>query len=453
MKRNASALFAVSLSCLPAITFCDLLRAAESGRQATDAGKDPIAVEFNQLGVEYDRLAKEQAKSADGAAKADDQLSDEQWLQQGRAAESRSPDPDTQLLPQFLDFARSHPDSPLAFDALFFIIHRGGPQTGDVHGRPWQVKEQALDVVLQSQMDDPRVVFLLDTLGGSLPSEKTEAFLRQAFEKGATPTVRAAGGLGLANYFRTFSRAHERSRQIKDKAKLLNFERFWKLVVTPYLEGFPLDEHKNSAEIERLLTQVVADYGAVSASDWKRAGPASILVQDVPFSQPKTYGDFARAMLFELRFIAPGKPAPDIEGVDAYGKRFRLSDYQGKVVLLTFSANWCRPCVEMYPIERQIIERFREAPFALLSVSRDERVETLKSAIDSGKITWRCWWDGMEGPIQNAWNRPGAPTIFLLDHQHTFQNSGLSKLSSYEEFEKAIDGLIQRAPPNVAPSE
>jgi cytochrome oxidase Cu insertion factor (SCO1/SenC/PrrC family) len=35
-----------------------------------------------------------------------------------------------------------------------------------------------------------------------------------------------------------------------------------------------------------------------------------------------------------------GKPAPDIVGVDADGKQFRLSEYRGKVVLLDFWASW-----------------------------------------------------------------------------------------------------------------
>lgn len=35
-----------------------------------------------------------------------------------------------------------------------------------------------------------------------------------------------------------------------------------------------------------------------------------------------------------------GKPARAIAGVDADGKKFQLSDYAGKVVLLDFWASW-----------------------------------------------------------------------------------------------------------------
>ena len=49
-----------------------------------------------------------------------------------------------------------------------------------------------------------------------------------------------------------------------------------------------------------------------------------------------TVADKAKSELFEIRFLAIGKTAPDIEGEDQDGKKFRLSDYKGKVVLLDF---------------------------------------------------------------------------------------------------------------------
>ena len=35
-----------------------------------------------------------------------------------------------------------------------------------------------------------------------------------------------------------------------------------------------------------------------------------------------------------------GKAAPEIEGEDIDGEKFKLSDYRGKVVLLDFWGNW-----------------------------------------------------------------------------------------------------------------
>jgi len=38
--------------------------------------------------------------------------------------------------------------------------------------------------------------------------------------------------------------------------------------------------------------------------------------------------------------LEPGKLAPDIEGEDIDGQKFKLSEYRGKVVLLDFWGHW-----------------------------------------------------------------------------------------------------------------
>jgi hypothetical protein len=47
-----------------------------------------------------------------------------------------------------------------------------------------------------------------------------------------------------------------------------------------------------------------------------------------------------KAQFFELQHLSPGKPAPEIIGVDVGGKPMKLSDYRGKIVMLDFFGNW-----------------------------------------------------------------------------------------------------------------
>ena len=49
-----------------------------------------------------------------------------------------------------------------------------------------------------------------------------------------------------------------------------------------------------------------------------------------------TVGAKARAELYDLQYLALGKAAPEVKGEDQDGKKFELSDYKGKVVLLDF---------------------------------------------------------------------------------------------------------------------
>ncbi|MCI0458890.1 MAG: TlpA family protein disulfide reductase [Gemmataceae bacterium] len=111
-----------------------------------------------------------------------------------------------------------------------------------------------------------------------------------------------------------------------------------------------------------------------------------------------------------------GKPAPDIVGEDLDGNPLRLSDYRGKVVVLSFWGSWCPPCREMIPHERKLVERHRDKPFALLGVNSDGGLLAIRNFVARERITWRNWRDGgPEGPIARAWGITGWPTVYVLD--------------------------------------
>ena len=373
---------------------------------------------------------------------ADSEISDEEWLEFYRKLQVTHPTADAAILPQILEFAKRNQTAPIAFDALAFVIIRGGSSNVDVNTEQWRAKEAAIELVQDHHMHDERIVGVLDALGGCLPSDKSEAFLRASVQNPDKRT-RAAACLALARYLYTAHRAHERSIKLRAKEKTEGFERMWKLIVSPYLEKqVNFDAEACSREVEQLLVRVVDEFSDVPASKRKREGPSGVFFQVEDFPARKSYGDLARLELFELKRLVAGSKAPEIEGVDADGKTFRLSDYRGKVVLLSFSANWCAPCVQSYPMNRRLVEKFRLEPFVMLSVNCDKKLETLKKSRDSGQITWRCWWDGLDGPIHAAWNSPGRPTIFLLDKEHIIRDAGLTKQSSQKDYERAISKLL-----------
>ena len=152
-------------------------------------------------------------------------------------------------------------------------------------------------------------------------------------------------------------------------------------------------------ESERLLERTIAEFGDLKSP--RRTQPL---------------GQIAKSSLYELRNLSVGRIAPDIDGKDVDGVTFKLSDYRGKVIVLTFSGNWCGPCRLMYPDERELVKRRPDEPFALLSVNTDADRETLRKSIKEGEITWRCWFDGgTAGPIGKAWNVTSFPTVYVLD--------------------------------------
>src|SRR6185369_16961063 len=85
--------------------------------------------------------------------------------------------------------------------------------------------------------------------------------------------------------------------------------------------GQNLMNHDKAAEAEKVFEEVVAKYGEVKGGRG-------------------TLADAAKGQLHEIRDLAVGKVAPEIEGEDVEGHKFKLSEYRGKVVVLDFWGDW-----------------------------------------------------------------------------------------------------------------
>ncbi len=160
------------------------------------------------------------------------------------------------------------------------------------------------------------------------------------------------------------------------------------------------DQAKLEAEAIKLFTEVGEKY------------PKREIIPGLPV------GDLARSSIFEIQNLSVGKVAPDITGEDLDGVKFKLSESRGKVVMLSFWASWCGPCMGLVPHERELVEQYEGKPFVLIGVNGDSEKKDLKKVIAENKITWRSFWageKGPEGPIPRSWNVNGWPTIYLID--------------------------------------
>ncbi len=145
--------------------------------------------------------------------------------------------------------------------------------------------------------------------------------------------------------------------------------------------------------------------------------------------------------LLDAEKLSIGSLAPEIIGTDASGQKFRLTDYRGKVVMLDFWADWCPHCRNMYSDERELVEKLKDKPFALLGVNGDEP-DRAKSVIEAGTVTWRSWLDGAGGPIADLYKIEVWPTVLVLDATGRIRFSGLRGA----DLEVAIESLLNDSP-------
>ncbi len=75
--------------------------------------------------------------------------------------------------------------------------------------------------------------------------------------------------------------------------------------------------------------------------------------------------------------VKPGQQVPEFEMTLTVGKKVKMSDLKGRVVMLQFTASWCGVCrKEMPHIEKEIWAKHRNNPkFALYGIDLDEPLD------------------------------------------------------------------------------
>ena len=112
-----------------------------------------------------------------------------------------------------------------------------------------------------------------------------------------------------------------------------------------------------------------------------------------------------------------GKPAPDFGFADLDGKKVRLSDYRGKVVLVNIWATWCRPCVDEMPSLGRLYRKFKDKDFEVLAISIDaEGAKMVAPFVKEYKLTFPALIDP-EGSIKESYGVTGVPESFIIDQQ------------------------------------
>lgn len=108
-----------------------------------------------------------------------------------------------------------------------------------------------------------------------------------------------------------------------------------------------------------------------------------------------------------------GKPAPDFEVTSVDGKKQKLSDLKGKVVLIDFWATWCPPCRKGLPITNKMHEQFASKGLQVMTIS-DEDQKKVTDFIAENKYTFPAYLDPTK-KASAAYQVSAIPTLVIVD--------------------------------------
>ena len=87
--------------------------------------------------------------------------------------------------------------------------------------------------------------------------------------------------------------------------------------------------------------------------------------------------------------IMPGIQAPNVAFKDAEGKKYTISDFKGKVIVIDVWATWCGSCLKNMPKFMELINSFKEnkdVVFFTVSTDSDELKDKWLAAIEKHKM-------------------------------------------------------------------
>ena len=277
------------------------------------------------------------------------------------------------------------------------------------------------------------------------PVEQSGEFLRAVIQNTDSSAVRANASFALARQLarqaNTYASMQASMEFFDGTDKDENIHR--NMLEKRLTDLSQIDFEKNRREANTLIQNLEENYGDqfLPPSGPVRT-PALVEISrgdsdDLGTTQRKTIADKLDAVKFELNHGIGSKP-PAIEGVNVGGDAMSLTQLQGKVVVLMFSAKGCGPCERMYPDNRTMVEELSGKPFAFVGVMGDETIDTVKQSIADQTITWPVWWDGPNGPIFNEWNILGIPETYVLDQHGTIRYRGLR----HPQLGRAVEKLL-----------
>lgn len=239
------------------------------------------------LGIFFPAL---QTLAADGAAAQFDEIKAEYEAARkkfdeayGRATTDTEREKAAQLYPQaesyiprVLEVAKKEPGSAVGREALLWALQNGMYSPE---------AEKAIDLLMKEHVESSEIAPAIPMLAYS-QAPNAERFLRTLMEKNPSGQIKAQATYTLGSLLK--NRLDEGSAQ-----------------------------GSKSKEAEELFEKVLSTYAS-----------------------EKELVKSAKGQLFEMRNLAVGKVAPEIEGEDVNGTKFKLTEYRGRVVVLDFWGDW-----------------------------------------------------------------------------------------------------------------
>jgi thiol-disulfide isomerase/thioredoxin len=136
--------------------------------------------------------------------------------------------------------------------------------------------------------------------------------------------------------------------------------------------------------------------------------------------------------------------APDFELTTLDGKSLKLSDYNGKIVILDFWATWCGPCRRGIPDLVEIQKEYNDDVVVIgISLDQENTQDQLQPFVEYFNINYPIvLWS--EKVVEDYGNIGAIPTSFIIDKDGNIVNKFVG-LMPKESFVEQINSILKKS--------
>jgi thiol-disulfide isomerase/thioredoxin len=161
---------------------------------------------------------------------------------------------------------------------------------------------------------------------------------------------------------------------------------------------------------------------------------------------------FSAATLAAVVLLIAADPKPsDLMLVDLSGKKVRLRDYRGKVVVLNFWATWCVPCREETPMIVEAEKAWGPKGVTFIAISLDENKtrKNIPAFLEQYHVGFPVWSNASTDDLDKLRMGQGVPDTAFLDEAGVVVARVLGEIQRPEIDERLawLTGDRKSAPP------
>jgi len=150
--------------------------------------------------------------------------------------------------------------------------------------------------------------------------------------------------------------------------------------------------------------------------------------------------------------VAGEKPA-ELKLRDLAGRKVRLSDYRGKILVLNFWATWCGPCREEMPmlVEAEKTWTAKGVTFIAVSLDDDHTRTNIPKFIERYRVEFPVWTGASSDELDKLRLGIGVPDTAFLNEEGVIVARVLGEIRR-NELDERLDWLTgnRQSPPPLA---